>query len=121
MLVKLISHKSVQRRVLITTLPWILNVVVRIVKVRNAPMNTLHFISNNGFFLFLILWKRSNNYKTDMERKNYLCRFFLNLTLADYNNLWQGLVNKSKYKMDKNIYEKKKNYMASLILGVLNA
>ena len=50
MLVKLISHKSVQRRVLITTLPWILNVVVRIVKVRNAPMNTLHFISNNGFF-----------------------------------------------------------------------
>ena len=110
MLVKLISHKSVQRRVLITTLPWILNVVVRIVKVRNAPMNTLHFISNNGFFLFLILWKRSNNYKTDMERKNYLCRFFLNLTLADYNNLWQGLVNKTKYKMDKNIYEKKKLY-----------
>ena len=50
MLVKLISHKSVQRRVLITTLPWILNVVVRIVKVRNAPMNTLHFISSNGFF-----------------------------------------------------------------------
>ena len=81
-------------------------------------MNTLHFISNNGFFWFcflffvffsfLILWKRSNNYKTDMERKNYLCRFFLNLTLADYNNLWQGLVNKTKYKMDKNIYEKKK-------------
>ena len=55
-----------------------------------------------------------------MERKNYLCRFFLNLTLADYNNLWQGLVNKTKYKMDKNIYEKK-NYIASLILGVLNA
>ena len=50
MLVKLISHKSVQRRVLITSLPWILNVVVRIVKVRNAPMNTLHFISSNGFF-----------------------------------------------------------------------
>ena len=99
-----------QRRVLITTLPWILNVVVRIVKVRNAPMNTLHFISNNVFFfLFLILWKRSdNNNKTDMERKNYLCRFFFNLTLADYNNLWQGLVNKSKYKMDKNIYVKKK-------------
>ena len=56
-----------------------------------------------------------------MERKNYLCRFFLNLTLADYNNLWQGLVNESKYKMDKNIYVKKKNYIASLILGVLNA
>ena len=111
-----------QRRVLITTLPWILNVVVRIVKVRNAPMNTLHFISNNGFFFsFLILWKRSNNNKTDMERKNYLCRFFLKLTLTDYNNLWQGLVNKSKYKMDKNIYVKKKNYIASLILGVLSA
>ena len=87
-------------------------------------MNTLHFISNNGFFFsFLILWKRShNNNKIDMERKNYLCRFFFNLTLADYNNLWQGLVNKSKYKMDKNVHvKKKKNYIASLILGVLNA
>ena len=110
-----------QRRVLITTPPWILNVVVRIVKVRNAPMNTpLHF-KQRFFFSFLILWKRSNNNKTDMERKNYLCRFFLKLTLTDYNNLWQGLVNKSKYKMDKNIYVKKKNYIASLILGVLSA
>ena len=93
-----------QRRVLITTLPWILNVVVRLVKFRNAPMNTLPFISNNGFFSFLILWKRSNNNnKTDMERKNYLCRLFFNLTLADYNKLRQELVNKSKYKMDKRI------------------
>ena len=39
-----------------------------------------------------------------MERKNYLCRLFFNLTLADYNKLRQGLVNKSKYKMDKKIY-----------------
>ena len=67
-----------QRRVLITTLPSILN-VVRLVKFRNAPIKILHFISKNGFlfvlfFSFLVLWKRSNNNnnKTDMERKNYL-------------------------------------------------
>ena len=72
-----------QRRVLITTLPPSILNVVRLVKFRNAPIKTLHFISKNVFFLFLffvlffsflILWKRSNNNnnKTDMERKNYL-------------------------------------------------
>ena len=51
-----------------------------------------------------------------MERKNYLCRLFFNLTLADYNKVRQGLVNKSKYKVQKKI-----TYIASIILGVLNA
>ena len=49
-----------QRRVLFTTLPWILNIVVRLVKFRNAPLNTLHFISNNGFFFrFLFCGKEA--------------------------------------------------------------
>ena len=95
-----------QRRVLITTLPSILN-VVRLVKFRNAPIKTIHFISFCfAFFVSHFVEKKQQQQQNrhGKEKLSCLCRFFFNVSLADYNKLRQGSVNKSKYKMGKKIY-----------------
>ena len=69
-------------------------------------MNTLHFISNNGFFFFCFLFcgkEATTTTKQTWKGKTISVDFFFNLTLADYNKLRQGLVNKSKYKVKKKL------------------
>ena len=105
-----------QRRVLITTLPSILNVVRLVIKIskctnKNSP---LHFKERLFLVLFLVLFffvsyfvekKQEQQQNRHGKEKLYcLCRFFFNVTLSDYNKLRQVLVNKIKYKMGKKIY-----------------
>ena len=81
-------------------------------------MNTLHFIWSNVFFFSVSYFveKKQQQQQNRHGKEKLSLWIFFDLTLADYNKLRQGLVNKSKYKVKKKI-----TYIASIILGVLNA
>ena len=102
-----------QRRVLITTLPSILNVVRLVIKIskctnKNSP---LHFKERLFLVLFLVLFffvsyfveKKQQQQQNRHGKEKLSLSIFFNLTLADYNKLRQGLVNKSKYKVKKKL------------------